>query len=172
MPPLDEVRTQVRDDVLRRRALTRAQERANDVAESLQEADDFVAAAEAAGLTVGSSELLARGGAFPEVGASSTIEAVAFALPVGGISEVIEAGNMAAIVHVVERESVTPEQLGNDRVDLRYELLQRRQAQFYQAYLANAASRTADQYRSGGATGSDGGVGGAVLLSRRSTLVD
>ena len=140
VPPLDEVRTQVRDDVLRQRALTLAQKRANDVAERLQEADDFVAAAEAAELTVGSSELLARGGAFPEVGVNSAIEAVAFALPVGGISDVIEAGNMAAIVHVVERESVTPEQLSNDRVDLRYELLQRRQAQFYQAYLANAAS--------------------------------
>ena len=140
VPPLDEVRTQVRDDVLRQRALTLAQKRANDVAERLQEADDFVAAAEAAELTVGSSELLARGGAFPEIGVNSAIEAVAFALPVGGISDVIEAGNMAAIVHVVERESVTPEQLSNDRVDLRYELLQRRQAQFYQAYLANAAS--------------------------------
>jgi peptidyl-prolyl cis-trans isomerase D len=140
VPPLDEVRTQVRDDVLRRRALTLAQERANDVAGSLQEADDFVAAAEASGLAVGSSELLARGGAFPEVGVNSAIEAVAFALPVGGISDVIEAGSMAAIVHVVERESVTPEQLGNDRVDLRYELLQGRQAKFYQAYLANAAS--------------------------------
>ena len=140
VPPLDEVRTQVREDVLRQRALTLAQERANDVAASLQEADDFVAAAEAAELTVGSSELLARGGAFPEVGVNSTIEAVAFALPEGGISDVIEAGNMAAIVHVVEHESVTPEQFSNDRVDLRYELLQRRQTQFYQAYLANAAS--------------------------------
>ena len=47
---------------------------------------------------------------------------------------------MAAIVHVVERQTVTPKQLSSDRVDLRYELLQRRQAQFYRAYLANAAS--------------------------------
>ena len=140
VPPLDEVRTQVRDDVLRQRALALARERANDVVTGLQEADDFVVAAEAAELTVGSSELLARGEAFPEVGVNSAIEAVAFALPEGGISDVIEAGNMAAIVHVVERESVTPEQLSNDRVDLRYELLQRRQAQFYQAYLANAAT--------------------------------
>ena len=140
VPPLDEVRAQVREDVLRQRALSLAQERANVVAASLREAADFVAAAEAAELTVGSSELLARGGAFPEVGVNSAVEAVAFALPEGSTSDVIEAGNMAAIVQVVERESVTPEQLSNDRVDLRYELLQRRQAQFYRAYLANAAS--------------------------------
>jgi peptidyl-prolyl cis-trans isomerase D len=140
VPPLDEVRTQVRDDLLRQRALALAQEHANDVAESLQAADDFVAAAEATELTVGSSELLARGEAFPEVGSNSAIEAAAFSLPVGGISAVIDAGNMAAIVHVVERESATPEQLSNDRVDLHYELLQRRQEQFYQTYLTNAAS--------------------------------
>ena len=140
VPPLDEVRAQVREDVLRQRALSLAQERANVVAASLREAADFVAAAEAAELTVGSSELLARGGAFPEVGVNSAVEAVAFALPEGSTSDVIEAGNIAAIVQVVERESVTPEQLSNDRVDLRYELLQRRQAQFYRAYLANAAS--------------------------------
>ena len=47
---------------------------------------------------------------------------------------------MAAIVHVVERESVTPQQLSDERDDIRIELLQRRQAQFYRAYLANVAS--------------------------------
>ena len=140
VPPLEEVRAQVRDDVLRREALALAQARATEVAASLQEADDFVEVAEAAGLTVGSSELLARGGAFPEVGVNTAVEAVAFALPEGGVSDVLEAGNMAAIVHVVERESATPEQFGTERTDLRYELLQRRQAQFYQAYLAKTAS--------------------------------
>ena len=137
VPPLDEVRSQVSDDVLRRKALALAQERAVEAIGDLQEAEDFVAAAEDAELTVGSSELLTRGGAFPEVGVNSAVEAVAFTLPEGGVSDVIEAGNMAAIVHVVERESVTPAQLSNDRDDLRIELLQRRQAQFYRAYLAN-----------------------------------
>ena len=140
VPPLEEVRAQVRDDVLRREALALAQARATEVAANLQEADDFVEVAEAAGLTVGSSELLTRGGAFPEVGVNTAVEAVAFALPEGGVSDVLEAGNMAAIVHVVERESATPEQFNTERTDLRYELLQRRQAQFYQAYLAKSAS--------------------------------
>ena len=140
VPTLDEVRTQVREDVLRQRALTLAQERANTVVTSLREADDFVEAAEAAELTVGSSELLVRGEAFPEVGVNAALEAVAFRLPEGSTSDVIAVGNMAAIVHVVERESVTPGQLSNERTELRYELLQRRQAQFYQTYLANVAS--------------------------------
>ena len=140
VPPLDEVRAQVSDDVLRQKALSLAQERATEVTASLQDADDFVAAAEAAELTVGSSELLARGGAFPEVGVNSAVEAVAFALPEGGVSDVIEAGSVAAIVHVVERESVTPQQLNDDRDQIRIEMLQRRQAQFYRAYLTNVAA--------------------------------
>ena len=140
VPPLDEVRAQVSDDVLRQKALNLAQERATEVTASLQDADDFVAAAEAAELTVGSSELLARGGAFPEVGVNSAVEAVAFALPEGGVSDVIEAGSVAAIVHVVERESVTPQQLNDDRDEIRIEMLQRRQAQFYRAYLTNVAA--------------------------------
>ena len=94
-------------------------------------------------LTVGSSELLTRGEAFPEVGVNAAVEAVAFRLPEGGVSSVIEAGNLAAIVHVVERESATIEQLNNERDNLRFELMQRRQAQFYRAYLSDVASNLA-----------------------------
>ena len=105
--------------------------------------EDFVRAAEEVELTVGSSELLTRGEAFPEVGVNAAVEAVAFRLPEGGVSNVIEAGNLAAIVHVVERESATIEQLNNERDNLRFELMQRRQAQFYRAYLSDVASNLA-----------------------------
>ena len=140
LPPLEEVRSQVSDDVLRQKALTLARQRASEVLENLQTVEDFVLAAEEVELTVGSSELLTRGEAFPEVGVNAAVEAVAFRLPEGGVSPVIEAGNMAAIVHVVERESATIEQLNNERDDLRFELMQRRQAQFYRAYLRDVAS--------------------------------
>ena len=143
LPPLEEVRSQVSDDVLRQKALTLARQRASEVLENLQTVEDFVQAAEEVELTVGSSELLTRGEAFPEVGVNAAVEAVAFRLPEGGVSPVIEAGNMAAIVHVVERESATIEQLNNERDDLRFELMQRRQAQFYRAYLSDVASNLA-----------------------------
>ena len=143
LPPLEEVRLQVSDDVLREKALTLARQRASDVLENLQTVEDFVRAAEEVELTVGSSELLTRGEAFPEVGVNAAVEAVAFRLPEGGVSSVIEAGNLAAIVHVVERESATIEQLNNERDNLRFELMQRRQAQFYRAYLSDVASNLA-----------------------------
>ena len=136
VPPLEDVRARVREDVLRRKALTLAQAKAAEAATMLQEAEDFGAAAEAADLTVGTSAFLTRGSPFPEVGISAAVEAVAFELPVGGVSKVIEAGNAAAVVRVVERQDVTPKELEEARDALRTELLQTRQNQFYSSYLS------------------------------------
>ncbi len=141
IPPLDDVRAQVREDVIRRKALTLARERAAEAATRLQGTEDFVAAAREADLTVGSSELMSRGGAFPEVGVSDAVEALAFALPVGGVSDVVEAGRTAAIVHVVERQDVTAAEFESAREQLRAELLQQKQDQFFQSYM-NTAQET------------------------------
>ena len=136
IPPLDEVQEDVARDVRRRKALERAREAADGAAGSLQAGEDFEAAAEAAGLTVGTSELVARGAAFPEVGASAAVERAAFELPAGGVSGVIEAGaDTLAVVRLVEREDVTPEQLAEGGDAIRGELLQNRRNEFYSAYM-------------------------------------
>ena len=140
VPPLDDVREQVRSDVVRRSAFALAQEHAASVITTLQAADDFTSAAEAAELTVGSSALLTRGGALPEVGINTAVEAIAFALPVGGVSDVIEAGDLAVILHVAERQDVTDEEITAARDTLRIELLELRQSQFYRAYLNDASA--------------------------------
>ena len=136
VPPLDEVRVQVREDVIRRKALTLAQERAAEAATTLGQAEDFAAAAEEAGWTVGASQLMTRGGAFPEVGVNAAVEAVAFALAVGEVSDVVESGNTAAIVHVVERQDASSESFEAEKDTLRDEILQSRQLQFFRSYMA------------------------------------
>ena len=137
IPPLDEVREDVARDVRRRKALERAREAADAAVASLQEGEDFEAAAEAAGLNVGTSELVARGAAFPEVGASAAVERAAFELPEGGVSGILEAGgDTLAVVRLVEREDVTPEQLAEGGDAIRGELLQNRRNEFYSAYMA------------------------------------
>ena len=140
VPPLDDVREQVRIDIARRRSVERAQELAAGVVSTLQEAEDFASAAETAELQLRSSELLTRGGAFPEVGVNTEVEAVAFALPEGGVSDVIAAGNLAVIIHVAERQEVTDEEIEAATETLRTELLSRRQSQFYRAYLNDASA--------------------------------
>ena len=135
IPPLDDVRAEVREEVLRRKALTLARARAAEVASTLREADDFSEAAMAAELVVGTSDLITRGSSFPEVGSNAALEAVAFELPVGGVSDAVEVGNASAVVHVVERQEITPAELEETRESLRDELLQTRQDQFYSSYM-------------------------------------
>ena len=137
IPPLDEVREDVARDVRNRKALERAREEAEAAVGSLRDGEDFAAAAEAAGLTVGTSELISRGAAFPEVGVSAAVEQAAFELPVGGVSGILEAGGETlAVVRLVEREDVTPEQIAEASDAVRSDLLQSRRAEFYSAYMS------------------------------------
>lgn len=140
-PPLDDVRERVREDVIQKKAQTLAQARAADAAAGLRAAASFADAAKAAGWNVGVSDLIARGAAFPEVGVSAAVDAAAFSLPVGAVSDPIPAGTATAVLHVVEREEATPDGLAAVRETLRGELLQTRQSQFYSAYLVNVKER-------------------------------
>ena len=137
IPELDEVRDQVREDVIRKKSLTLAQERAAEAAETLKAADDFVAAAEEAEWSVGSSELVTRGSALPEVGVSAAVETVAFAMTPGSVSDVVQTGDAAAVLHLVEREEASAADLAQNRITLRNELMLQRQSRFFTAYMDN-----------------------------------
>ena len=143
IPPLDEVRDDVREDVIRKKALTMAQERAAEAAQALREAGDFVTAAQEADYAVGSSDLVARGAALPQVGVSAAVEAVAFAMDPGAVSEPIEAGNAVAVVRLVEREEASAEDLDTQREQLRDQLVATRQGQFFSAYMTRVKERLA-----------------------------
>lgn len=141
IPELDEVRAQVREDVIRKKALTLAQERAAEAAAALKAADDFVAAAEAAEWQVGSSELLTRGSAFPEVGLSPAVETLAFAMTPGEVSGAVQTGDTVAIVQLVEREEASGADLAANRDTIRDELTARRQGRFFNAYMDTVKER-------------------------------
>ena len=137
IPPLDDVREDVTRDVRNRKALERARVEAEAAAGSLRDGEDFEAAAEAAGLTVATSELITRGAAFPEVGVSTAVEQAAFNLPIGGVSGILEAGGETlAVVRLVEREDVTPEEIAEASEAVRNELIQSRRNEFYSAYMS------------------------------------
>lgn len=141
VPPLDEVETRVRDDVIRRKAFVLAQERAAAAAALLRDADDFGAAAEAEALEVNESGLIARGAAVPGVGVDIQVEEVAFSLSAGETSAPVLTGNSAVVVHVHEREDADPADLQANRERLRSEMILERQNQFFTAYMENAKTR-------------------------------
>ncbi len=137
-PQLAEVRDKVRDDLVKERAADVAKAKAAQIATSLKNATDFAAAAKKAGLEVKTTEFIARGAAVPDIGTSAELDQVAFTLPIGGVSGPISTPQGTAVIRVVEKEDVTPEQLAAGRDQLREELLNQRRDQFFSGYMQNA----------------------------------
>lgn len=140
LPKLDEVRQRVRDDVLKKKSIESAQQRAAAVAPKLR-SGDFEAAAKAAGLEVKTTDLIARGAPIGDIGVSPAIDAAAFTLPEGGVSEPITTENGAAIVRVLEREEPTADEIAKGREQMKDELLNERRGRFFASYMTKARER-------------------------------
>ena len=81
----DEVKARVRDDVVKQKAVEAARQKARRC--GALKGGDLAAAAKAAGLEVKTTELIARGAPIADVGVSTAVDAAAFALPAGGVSQ-------------------------------------------------------------------------------------
>jgi peptidyl-prolyl cis-trans isomerase D len=138
VPQLAEVQNKVRDDLVRERAAEVAKTKAAEIAATLKSAPDFAAAAKKAGLEVKPTELITRGSAIPDIGASPDVDKVAFSLAKGAVSDPISTPQGTAIIRVVEKEDVTPEQIVSGREQLRDELVNQRRDQFFSAYMQDA----------------------------------
>jgi peptidyl-prolyl cis-trans isomerase D len=141
LPKLDEVKERVREAVLRQKALDAAKARAAALAATLRGAADFVAAAKAAGFEAKTTELVTRGTALPDVGTSATVDDAVFALPAGAVSDPITGPSAVAVVHVVERKDVTPQEIAAGKAALRDEMVQERRGRFFSAYMTKAKQR-------------------------------
>jgi parvulin-like peptidyl-prolyl isomerase len=141
LPTLDEVKARVRDDVQKTKAVEAAKQRAAALAAQLKSAGDFSAAAKTAGLEAKTTDLLARGQALPDVGVSAAVDAAAFALPVGGVSDPIATDTGSVIVKVLEKKSPTPEELKSGKGHGRGELLNQEKQRFYGSYMTKARER-------------------------------
>jgi peptidyl-prolyl cis-trans isomerase D len=143
LPTLDEARDKVREDVVRTKALEAAQRNAANLRKAV---GNFTAAAKAAGATVTSTDPIARGGSIPGVGVSEKIDAIAFSLKPGEISEPIATDNAVVVVRAVERQEIVPAGLEADRETVRAELLQQRTGAFFNAYMTKARATMKIEY--------------------------
>ena len=138
IPKLDEVKAKVTDDVKAQKALEMAKQRAASIATELKSAKDFAAAAKKNGLDVKPTELIARGAAIPEIGISEAIDAAAFALPQGGVSDAIVTPTGTAIIRVADKVTVTDAEVQAGKAELRDELVNTRRDKFFNAYMDKA----------------------------------
>jgi peptidyl-prolyl cis-trans isomerase D len=139
-PTLDEVRTRVRDDVIKTKAADTARQRAAAVLPQLK-AGAFEAAAKSAGLEVKTTEEITRGSPIGDAGVSPAVETAAFALPAGSVSDPIQTDNGAVIVKVLEKKDVTATEVTAGRQTVRDDLVQERRNRFYSSYMAEARKK-------------------------------
>ena len=140
IPALADVKDKVRDDLLKKKAVEAARQKAASVAPSFK-SGTFAAAAKAAGLEVKTTDLVARGSQLPEIGASDEVDAAVFALPVGGVTDPIATSNGVVIARVAERHDVTPQDIAQGRNALREQLLNERRNRFFSAYMTKAKQK-------------------------------
>jgi peptidyl-prolyl cis-trans isomerase D len=144
LPKLEDVQPKVQDDVVRTQALELARQKAAGMAASAK--TNFTAAAKSAGATVKSTELVTRGANLPEIGVNPAVDDAAFGLPKGGVSSPVTTDNAIVVVHVADRQDVTPEAIDAGREALRAELTQQRAVAFLDSYMAKAKEKMTITY--------------------------
>jgi peptidyl-prolyl cis-trans isomerase D len=140
VPNLEEVKARVRDDVLKKKAVDAAQQKATEVAGTLK-SGNFEAAAKAAGLEVKTTDLIARGAPIGEMGVSPAVDAVAFTLPANAVSDPITTDTGAVVVKVLEKQAPTPKEIADGKQTMKDELMNERRGRFFAAYMAKARER-------------------------------
>jgi len=141
VPALEEVKARVREDVQKTKAVETARQKATAIAAQLKSAGDFNAAAKAAGLEAKTTDLIVRGAALPDVGMSPAVDAAAFALDQGGVSDPIVTDNGAVIVKVLEKKTPSPDELKTGRDSVKSELVNQQKQRFYASYMSKARER-------------------------------
>ena len=141
VPKLEEVKSRVRDEVIKQKARDFSRQRAAEVAAKLKGAPDFEKAAKAAGVEAKTTELIPRDSPVPDLGVAPAVEDVAFALPVGAVSDPIPTDNGTAVIKLLEKKEVTLLELASAKDKFREELLTDRRNRFFSAYMAKAKQR-------------------------------
>jgi peptidyl-prolyl cis-trans isomerase D len=139
-PALDEVKTRVREDVIKNKSADTARQRAAALAPQLK-SGNFDAVAKTAALEAKTTDLIARGAPIGDAGVSPAVEAVAFTLPAGAVSDPIQTDNGAVIVKVLERKDVTADEIKTGRQQLRGEMLNERKNRFFSTYMSKAREK-------------------------------
>jgi len=138
VPKIDEVKDRVRDEVVKQKARDLSKQKATEIAAKLKAAPDFEKAAKAAGVEAKTTDLIPRDSPIPDVGASPAVDAVAFALPAGAVSDPISTDTATAIVKVVEKVEVSTDEWNNNKDRFREEVLSDRRNRFFAAYMSKA----------------------------------
>ena len=141
VPKVEEVKDKVREEVIKQKAREASRQKASEIAAKLKSAPDFEKAAKAAGLEAKTTDLIARDAPIPDLGAAPAVEEAAFKLAVGAVSDPIPTDTGTAVIKVLEKKEVTPEEWTSSKDRFREELLTDRRNRFFSAYMVKAKQK-------------------------------
>jgi parvulin-like peptidyl-prolyl isomerase len=135
------VKEKVRDAVLKQKARDLATQKAAELAAKLKTATDFEKAAKAAGVEAKTTDLLTRDSPIPDLGSAAGVMDAAFKMAQGAVSDPIATDNGTAIIKVVEKQELTPENFQQNKDTFREEVLNDRRSRFFASYMAKAKAK-------------------------------
>jgi len=138
---LDEVKDRVREELVKQKARDASKAKAADVAAKLKNASDFEKTAKAAGVEAKTTDLIAQDAPIPDLGNAPAVTEAAFKLPAGAVSDPIATDNGTAVIKVLEKKEVTPEEWTSSKDRFREELLNDRRNRFFSAYMVKAKQK-------------------------------
>jgi peptidyl-prolyl cis-trans isomerase D len=141
VPKVDEVKERVRDEVVRNKAKEFGLKKANEVAAKLKGAADFEKAVQAAGFKAQTTELITRDSPIPDLGIAPEVTEAAFSLAPGTVSQPIATDTGSAVIKVLEKQEVTPQELAANKQKFRDDLLADRRNRFFAAYMTKAKQK-------------------------------
>jgi peptidyl-prolyl cis-trans isomerase D len=137
----DEVKDRAREEVVKQKARDLSKQKAAEIAAKLKAAPDFEKAAKAAGVEAKTTDLIAHDAPIPDLGNAPAVEDAAFKLPVGAVSDPIATDTGTAVIKVLEKKEVTPEEWTSSKDRFREELLTDRRNRFFSAYMVKAKQK-------------------------------
>jgi parvulin-like peptidyl-prolyl isomerase len=87
------------------------------------------------------TDLISQDSPIPDLGVAPAVEDAAFKLAVGAVSDPIATDNGTAVIKVLEKKSVTPEEWTSSKDRFRDELLTDRRNRFFSAYMVKAKQK-------------------------------
>jgi peptidyl-prolyl cis-trans isomerase D len=141
VPKVEDVKDRVREEVVKQKARDLSKQKAAELAAKLKSAPDFEKAAKAAGVEAKTTDLLTQDSPIPDLGVAPAVEDAAFKLAVGAVSDPIATNTGTAVIKVLEKKEVTPEEWTSSKDHFREELLTDRRNRFFSAYMLKAKQK-------------------------------
>jgi len=142
IPEFDEVKTNVADVLKQKRAQEQFEQKAKELAASVNSAADLKAAAEKAGLEVATADAHKLGSPLGDAGTSPALDEAVYALKNGEVTKSpLKVGDSFVVLGVTNRHEADLAEFDKQKEQLKQTMLSGKQSQIYEDYISAVQQR-------------------------------